>query len=755
MSEAALPVPGADPTPSTVGSQPTAGSRWRLVGTLVAGVAASAWLANAAWLPADPLRSTLVLLPALLAGLRWFSHLVPRARARTLGAQAEVAALLALVVLALLRPRLGLGLGPQVLAAGFACLLLLAGARRVLALRPLLGQRVADRPPFAFALLAFLVYVAILPWSTEQRPPDGDEPFYLLVAHSLAHDLDTELTNNYAEGDWKPFLDRPLEPQPGDPRGRHGEIYSRHNALLPAVLVPAYVVGGKLGALAAMAAIGAALAWLTVLLAHHYVPDHPGEVLLAYGLLTLASPLLLFSVQVWVEVPAAVLAMIALDQALRLRNDRAWSRRRWLALAAPIVLLPFLKIRLLLLALPLLVLAWWHAGRPRRPLLLMAGALAAVGCGILVYNQVVYGNPLKIHSLDELQLDRYPVVEYALGLSGLLWDGAFGLFAAFPLWLLLLPALVLLARTRHFLLRDLLILVAPYLFIVAPRSEWYGGWSPPFRYAIVALPLLALALVPLLAERPGRRAAGARALIASLGLLSLVLTVVWLAMPGWTYNFADGRTYLLDHLAQRFDADLARFFPSSVRPRAATWWWPLASLAVVSWLWWRPRARRRQAALWGVGALFATAAALPWLAQSAPTAIVELEDPWVEHRGGHLHPGQWVVDRTRYRGGWVLRPGEWASARIVTGGALVGIEVDAMYVRNTPDPVELVLLRGDEELASWRATSDRVWQTLRFGPFAWPSGEPLVLAVRRPQPADGLDGVIVDRVRLAWRGPLR
>ena len=40
--------------------------------------------------------------------------------------------------------------------------------------------------------------------------------------------------------------------------------------------------------------------------------------------------------------------------------------------------------------------------------------------------------------------------------------------------------------------------------IVAPRVEWYGGWSPPFRYALIALPLLGLALVPLLRSPAGR-----------------------------------------------------------------------------------------------------------------------------------------------------------------------------------------------------------------------------------------------------------
>ena len=76
------------------------------------------------------------------------------------------------------------------------------------------------------------------------------------------------------------------------------------------------------------------------------------------------------------------------------------------------------------------------------------------------------------------------------------------------------------------------------------------------------------ALAPVLTrlrERPG-----AQALLAGLAALTLALTLVWLVFPGWTYNFADGRSYLLDALSGRLGVDAARFFPSSIRPRTAS-----------------------------------------------------------------------------------------------------------------------------------------------------------------------------------------
>ena len=52
----------------------------------------------------------------------------------------------------------------------------------------------------AFFALAFIVYLAILPWSATQRPPDGDAPHYLLLTHSLAFDFDTDLDGASGDG---------------------------------------------------------------------------------------------------------------------------------------------------------------------------------------------------------------------------------------------------------------------------------------------------------------------------------------------------------------------------------------------------------------------------------------------------------------------------------------------------------------------------------------------------------------------------
>lgn len=300
---------------------------------------------------AHPLRAMVALLPLVGALFAIAMRFVRAPLAPT-----ELALWLAWVLLALTHHRLGLAGSPTIVAlAGFVL-----AASRVLAVAHGLrrAQRGVELTAFA-AALAFLLF--LWPWSTAGRAPDGDEPYFLLLTQSLAQELDVDLADEYRDHAWRAWSRSEIQPQPGDPMGQNGEVWSRHGAFLPLLLSPFYAAGGFRAAEVAMIALAAALAAATCAAIRRRLPEAPEAAALVWALFLLAPPLFVYSGRFWVEVPAALAVALAL-WAMPGRHAAERSRRDDLCLLAALVALPLLKLRFLALALPLALLAWRRIG---------------------------------------------------------------------------------------------------------------------------------------------------------------------------------------------------------------------------------------------------------------------------------------------------------------------------------------------------------------------------------------------------------
>jgi hypothetical protein len=670
-------------------------------------------------------------------GRRW-----PRPRQRAvLGALG--AALAGLAAAPWLGLRYGPVLVPRALAGSLFALLAVYLWQLLPRLRPLLGREIPRRPHAVFFWLPSVVYLTLMPWATAERPPDGDEPYYLLVAHSLAYDLDAELTNNYLSEDSRHFVGRALEPQPQDPRGPGGEMYSRHSAVLPVVLAPAYRLAGLHGALAVMCIFAAGLCWTTLRLARHFFADRPGPALIAYFILAFTSPLLLYSYQVWVEIPAAWLLAVGLDTVLDLNEERLRRVRPCLPLAAVLLVLPLLKIRFLLVALPLLPLLAWRLGpRSRRIVILLLGACALLMAGILGFNQMRYGNALKYHHFSHWSFYWNDLGRYPRGLAGLFFDCAFGLFATAPIWILLFAP----GRGKARPLALLTWIMGPYVVLLIPRAGWYGGWSPPFRYGCVALSLLACLLIPPLTARRG---VGARLSLGALGTATLALSALWVARPGWTYNIANGRSHLVDFLTIGQGVDVSRFLPSAVRANHALWLWPPAAVLAMVLLWrWRRRAGRGP--LWlGASVPVVVVAALVIAAHTVPSRVAEAEDPHIAHSGGAMWPDDWVERRLRYRGSWRLQPTDLISIPVVPGGRYCRLELQLKSIGKTRPFVRVGAAGSTPTVRRLAKTAG--WTSLQIRDLDWPEGvRELEISLLMPPDGDPKSSLLLDRVTLAW-----
>jgi len=706
--------------------------------------ALSAFAANAV-LPAmavSALRSVLVALPfvvALAATLRqWIGGSSPRLVERLLAG--------GWLAVALHADRLPLAHADRLL---FVALVLLVVAR-LFALFPALRRFVRQpgaRRALPVALFVLIPGLVLAPWINATSRPNGDEPYYLLLAASVASDGDLDLRDEYRDGTAEAIAGLSLAPQPGDPVGAGGERLSRHGALFPIALAPFWKVGGVLGSRLLNLLLWALLAGQMARLATLFeVPSRAA--LLAALLAALGAPLVLYAASIWIEVPAALAVAVALTGWAEGRRSASGLRgAALLRFSLALVALPLLKLRFLALAIPLAALAILDRRNSRRPRRILAAAILGSALAILFVNWWTTGNPLRIYRWRGLLGSTVSPAVLPVTASGLLFDLAFGLATVAPLWALALAELPRLARrSRDFALATAAHL--PYFALVASRREWFGGWAPPFRYGIVLVPLLCIALAEHLARAASRRLELTRWV---LSLASALVALALIAEPGWATSLADGRARWVDLAAAPFHADFARFLPSAVRPRTASWLAPIVLLIAALPTWRRPTRRLRE-----LVPLAATGVAVVWIAwivaaHTVPTRRAELEDPWITKRGGSLFPERWTFDRTRFEGGWRLDQGVRARIDAVRGGGSARVRVRWRLTNRSPVAGRLRVSLGRSTLATLPLEPAPGWNETSVDVERWPRGAPLELRLLRAAPGSSGSSILIDRVDFDWR----
>jgi hypothetical protein len=467
------------------------------------------------------------------------------------------------------------------------------------------------------AVVAAIVYALVIPATSWKV--DGDEPYYLLITESIVHDFDLDLANQYREIDRTVSGRTDTRPQIGDPRGRHGEQYSRHEPFLPLLMAPGYVLGGLHGALAVIALFGALLVRSTVRwMEDEGVPD--ASVRAVFPFFAFAPPVLFYATRVWPEVPAAFFFVEAI------RGVRAQRPKRWVPVLFALVLL---KLRFGLVAIGLVAIAL----KSRRSKWIMFGMLAI---------PLVVFWLSGVHTWREL-VPMHPKL-YARGFFGLLADGMSGIAFQAPFYLFGLAALLRWRETpRGFRIGMLASLL--YLFYLLPRQESFSNWAPPLRYVVFLLPIMALGAAWIYERIP-------RGAIAVAATMSVALVIHGIAWPWRLYHEANGENAAGEWLSTLYHADFSRLFPSFVRMNDAAL---IGAAVVVAILVWLSRGWRDTSVTIAIVAL-AIAAGFHFGRQ--PGTRIDFEDAHVTRDGGHLEPPPGTANRAAYRGGWVLQQGQ-------------------------------------------------------------------------------------------------
>ncbi len=368
-------------------------------------------------------------------------------------------------------------------------------------------------------LITMVVMLGLVTHSTHIGT--GDEPHYLAIAHSLAFDLDLDLSNNYGAAE-------PLIFNGGSEAGAHvvpgigGIARPVHDVGMPMLFAP-YVRFAATGVSLALPHIpdnamkrmrltpwtlyrnvlSAAMIGLAGLLAIQLFSvflaiDVPlKRAFWSTLLVVLSPPILIFGALFFTELVTALLCVFVFRV---VAVERTASAREWVLAGVATGLMVIVHARNLGLVLPLIAVAMWSVTQSRdfRKLALFAApAVVLLGVRTAINYQFwgtyVVGPHARVGEWAGLGAF---LKTFGVRIAGLFVDQEYGLLPYAPVFILCAFGVVAMRRSHPDLLMKIAFIAGCYLFAIAmPITNahgWTGGWSPPARLLLPIVPLLAV-----------------------------------------------------------------------------------------------------------------------------------------------------------------------------------------------------------------------------------------------------------------------
>jgi hypothetical protein len=385
----------------------------------------------------------------------------------------------------------------------------------------MLAERLNRRAIFALSLA---IYLGAGVYSAQSIGVGGDEPHYLIITESLLKDGDLQIENNHRQRDYQSFFAGDLRPDFFE-RGKNGAIYSIHAPGLPALVLPAYAVGGRLGAVMFIALL-AALAALAVFDLAELIGGRAAAVA-AWVACCLTVPFIPYAWLIFPEMPGALVVAWA---ALWLQQSTERSRATWIWRGVALATLPWLHTKFVVF---LAIFAAAFAWRLRRQIGRLAACAipVAVGSALWLYSFYAIYGVFDPEAPYGAYTRIYVLTKYIPhGLLGIFFDQKFGLLIYSPIYLCAIAGVWMMLRNvrTRFLATVLLLAVAAFVGSTARLYMFWGGSSAPARFLVPILPCLApMVALGIVAARH----AVARALIGLWLAISLAVAVLGLGWP--------------------------------------------------------------------------------------------------------------------------------------------------------------------------------------------------------------------------------
>ncbi len=394
----------------------------------------------------------------------------------------------------------------------------------------------------AAASLFFILYISLSFWMNRANAPTGDEPIYLLVAHSIVNDADLDLRNNYENKDYSRFFPGELKPQEIEHNGR---LVSYHPVLISLIIAPFYGMMGRQGVSIIIAVICALIAAIIMLMADEIIKNR-GKAFLVSVFSALSLPLIMFSNQICADTISALLITGAFYMIFREKGGGV---------------LPAITTGLILWAHPrnipvygiLIVMGILFNRKDIKKLSFFILINLTLAAALFWFNYIIYGSLIPRQTQDDIPVHQVFGFNMA-GILGLLFDKEFGLFIYTPLFILLPSAYILLYKKDRKLALWSLAMLLPYYALISSWADWRGGGGSSPRFLLQVLPFIVLPLA-VFTEAKSR-------IVKILFWGGIFVSAVLTCVPWFRWSKGLGENWILKFMSSVIKFDLNSLLPS-------------------------------------------------------------------------------------------------------------------------------------------------------------------------------------------------
>ncbi len=424
-------------------------------------------------------------------------------------------------------------------------------------------MKTTEKKLFISIFTFFMVfYFGVTLWFNYANQPTGDEPVYLLAAHSMIHDRDIDLKNNYENRDYLGFYDKELAPQEIEVSGK---LYPYHPMLISFIIQPFYLAAGRFGATLLTDFVTALYMAIIFLLVAAVFKDN--RIAAHTALITgLSMPVIMYANQICAESLSGLIVVSAFYMILYKKQHPVFA-------SIILALAPWAHVRNgFLWAFLAAIFVWENRARIKETaffLLFQAISLAA----LFSFNYAHFRQLIPRQTQQAADISK----QFLTGINGFLGtllDQEFGLFFYTPVYMLFLVGAWFLYRESKKVFYYTLLLIVPYYALVSSWVVWNGGGGASSRFMVAVIFIFSLFIAAVYKEAKGKIE---KAVFKAAACWGLFMTYIILLVPWFRWNKGNGVNWVMKFLSQAARSDISWIFPQlwdagKIRPGIIAAW---------------------------------------------------------------------------------------------------------------------------------------------------------------------------------------